>query len=114
MERAREELHAEALRNKEAKEAKIRESCPNLPDMSAMAEGIVNIFINHDYCLHSQHLSLSTPSCHYTYILLGLRVTITYFYYNLLSCLCLNYYANMFIVHCVIHVYSFFSDTGSF
>jgi len=39
MERARQELHAEALRNKEAKENKIKECCPNLPDLSTMAEG---------------------------------------------------------------------------
>lgn len=43
MERAREELYAEALRNKEAKDNKIKESCPNLPDTSAMAEGISRV-----------------------------------------------------------------------
>lgn len=39
MARAREELHAEAMRNKAAKEAAIKENCPELPDISAMAEG---------------------------------------------------------------------------
>lgn len=39
MERAREELHAEAMRNKAAKDNAIKENCPPLPDISAMAEG---------------------------------------------------------------------------
>ena len=39
MQRAREELHAEAMRNKAAKDNAIKENCPPLPDISAMAEG---------------------------------------------------------------------------
>lgn len=39
MERAREELHKEALKHKEAKENAIQEKCPPLQDVSALEEG---------------------------------------------------------------------------
>ena len=42
MERAKEELHKEALRQKEAKDNAIKEKCPPLNDMSSLGEGSGN------------------------------------------------------------------------
>lgn len=39
MERAREELHKEALKHKEARENAIKAKCPALEDVSALEEG---------------------------------------------------------------------------
>lgn len=45
MERAREELHKEALAQKAAKDNMIREKCPALPDTSSMDEGSLSVSV---------------------------------------------------------------------